>query len=302
MKELVKQAKTQIERCHGALEKVGKGGYSLFRAASGVFVYFRYSAIKRGKSTPNAFFGLLKRDVDKARKEGGGLYVCFVTDDPDAVFSVPFSDFAECYKQAGAASDGQYKTHIRFKDEGALLYIPESGNYAAEPYRGLGSILDARKAAAAPKLNHSDAQSRIGAIGVLKGHRVWFPKNDLAKIDHKVMDMSRVSGKLPSYGPDVNRVFQEIDVVWLDGGEPAGLFEVENTTAIYSGLLRINDVLLSSARVLEAKIVAPQSRREVFQRHIRRPTFADNKLEEKVSFMSYDNLWRWHENLKGNTP
>ena len=73
MKELVKQAKTQLERCHGALEKVGKGGYSLFRAASGVFVYFRYSTIKRDKGAPNAFFGLLKQDVDKARGGGEGV-------------------------------------------------------------------------------------------------------------------------------------------------------------------------------------------------------------------------------------
>ena len=107
---------------------------------------------------------------------------------------------------------------------------------------------------------------------------------------------------LPTYGPLVDSVFQEIDVVWLSGGQPVGLFEVEHSTPIYSGLLRINDILLKSARLIESKIVADQSRRDAFQRQIHRPTFRAHKLEEKVSFMSYDNLWRWRENLKGNTP
>lgn len=296
MKEATKRVKAKIESEHGRLEKIGKGGYSLYRAVSGMFVYFRYSRIERDRATPTAFYGLLKQDVDKAR--GHEFYVCFVTDDPGAVFSVPFADFEACYDYAGPARDGQYKTHIRFKESGALLYIPESGNYAAEPYRGLDSILNARKAAAAPDLDHAGAQSIVGAIGVTKGHRVWFPRSDIERIDRGVVDFSRVSGELPSYGPVVDSVFQEIDVIWLSDGQPVGLFEVENTTAIYSGLLRINDILLASARVIESKIIADQSRREAFQRQIRRPTFKASKLEEKVSFMSYDNLWRWWENLE----
>ena len=300
MKEPVKQAKARIETAHGKLEEVGigRGGYSLFRAASGVFVYFRYSAIKPSK-TPAAFFGLLKRDVDKAREEGKEFHVCLVTNEPEGVFSVPFADFAACYDYAGPTSDGQYKTLVYFREAGAVLYIPKSGYFAAEPYRGLGGILDARKAAAAPVLDHPGAQSLIGAIGQMKGHRIWFPRKDLEGIDRGIVDFARVSVKLPAMRPDVDSIFQEIDVVWLDGGQPAGLFEVEHSTPIYSGLLRINDILLASARVIESRIVADQSRRDAFQRQIRRPTFNAHKLEEKVSFMSYDNLWRWRENLKG---
>ena len=298
MKEISEQAKAQIEEAHGKLEKVGKSA-TFFRTASGVFVSFRYSTIDKSKATASAFFGLLKQDVDLAR--GSEFYVCFVTDVPEHIFSVPFVDFEKCYEYAGT-SGGRYLTHIRLKDSGAELYIPKSGNFAAEPYRGLDGILNAQQAAAAPELDHSSAQSLIGAIGALKGHRVWFPKNDLGSIDRGVMDFSRVSNMLPSYGPHVDWVFQEIDVVWLNGGHPVGLFEVEHTTSIYSGLLRISDVLLKSPQVIDAKIVAEQSSRDKFQRHIRRPTFHANKLEEKVSFMSYDNLWRWSEKLKGNNP
>ena len=238
MKELAEQAKARIESVHGALEKTGRG-YTLFRTASGVFVYFRYGAIKRDKGTPNAFFGLLKQDVDKAREEGKEFYVCFVTDEPGSLFSVPFADFASCYDYAGPAADGQYKTHIRLKESGAELYIPASGNFAAEPYRGLGSILNARKAAAAPELDHAGAQSLIGAIGVFKGHRVWFPMKDREGIDREIVDFTRVPNDLPTYGPLVDSVFQEIDVVWLSGGQPVGLFEVEHSTPIYSGIMHL---------------------------------------------------------------
>ncbi len=295
MKIIVKQIKESIERHHGKLEKVGNGNSLFYVPAIDTFIYFRYGKVHR-KSKPYAFFGLRKQDIDLAR--GGNFYVCFVTDVPDIVFSIPFSDFEDCYDYAGVSNDGQYKTHIFLKDEGAELYIPMSGKFAAEPYCGVAHILDKRGAMAAPKLDHAGAQTLIGVIGTLKGHRIWFPKNDLDKIDRNLINFSDLCRRLPSYGAETDAVFQEIDVIWVRDDKPVALFEVEHSTPIYSGLLRINDILISSARNIDAKIVAEQERRETFQRQVRRPTFTKHKLGEKVSFISYDNVWRWCETLK----
>lgn len=297
MKEAAEQVKAQIENCHGKLNKVGSGQSLFHSPASNAFFYFRYSKILR-KSKPYAFFGLRKQDVDLAR--GGDFYICFITDAPGAVFSIPFVDFEACYDYANVEGDGQYKTLLYFRKEDVDLYIPKSGKFSAESYRGLGDILTRQSAAAVPSLDHSSAQTLVGSIGALKGHSIWFPTNDLDKIDRSVMDFSKLCRKLPSYGASTDAIFREIDVIWIGDGKPVALFEIEHSTPIYSGLLRINDILLSSANIIDAKIVAEQARRDTFQRQIRRPTFNAHKLENKVSFISYDNVWRWRETLREN--
>lgn len=280
------------------MEKVGKNR-SLFRiAALNACVYFRYSKILKPDTAPYAFFGLRKPDMDLA--QGGDLYICFVTDDPESLFVIPYADFEACYDYAGFGVDRQCKVMMHFGAQGVRLYIPKSGRFDIESYRGLDGILDLRQQnTPLASLDHSGAQSLIGAIGGMKGHRVWFPKSDLEKIDRNIVNPALICDTLPSLGVHADPVFKEIDVVWMDGTKPAALFEVENSTTVYSGLLRICDVLIASGHPIESRIVAAQSRRDVFQKQIRRPTFDKHKLVEKVSFISYDNLQRWHEKLRG---
>ncbi len=297
MQEIVEEVKEKIASRHGKLERIGSGRSLFSISTTNTTIYFRYSKVL-GKSKPYAFFGLRKEDVSLAR--GGDFYICFITDTPGAIFSIPFTDFEACYDYANVGGDNQYKTMLFFKKEGVELYIPQSGRFTAEPYRGLDGVLNKQGAVPAPQLDHSSAQTLAGAIGALKGHSVWFPKNDLDKIDRNVMDFSHLCRKLPSYGAVADAIFQEIDVIWIGDGRPVALFEVEHSTPIYSGLLRINDILISSASAIDAKIIAEQSRRDAFQRQIRRPTFNAHKLENKVSFISYDNVWRWFEILQGN--
>ena len=295
MKNAAEQIKEKIESRHGKLERVGDGR-SLFNIpAINTFIYFRYSKILES-STRYAFFGLRKKDVDLAR--GGNFYICFVTDVPGEIFLIPFADFEMCYDYANMGGDSQYKTTLYFKEKSVELYIPQSGKFAADAYRGFDDILQKQGTMVPPTLDHSSAQTLIGAIGALKGHSIWFPRNDVEKIDRNIMNFSHLCRKLPTLGATTDAIFEEIDVIWLSGNKPVALFEVEHSTPIYSGLLRINDILIASASTIDAKIVAEQSRRDTFQRQLRRPTFSAHKLEEKVSFISYDNVWRWRESLK----
>ena len=296
MPNLSAQIKQKIKDDHGKLERVGNGRSLFFIPSANAFIYFRYSKLLGSKKKPNAFFGLKKQDVDLAR--GRDFYICFVTDSADAVFLIPFSDFENCYDYAGVSGDGHYKTHIFFGREGAELYIPRSAKFNIEAYRGLSELRSKSDVAPMPDIDHSGAQTLLGTIGSMKGHSIWFPKNDIEKIDRNVMDFSRLCNVLPSYGPSVDAILQEIDVIWVSAGALVALFEVEHSTPIYSGLLRINDILISSGRAIDAKIVAGQERRDVFQRQVRRPTFSECKLAEKVSFISYENVWRWSQTLR----
>jgi hypothetical protein len=65
-----------------------------------------------------------------------------------------------------------------------------------------------------------------------------------------------------------------IDVVWLKGKAVQAAFEVEATTSIYSGLLRMADLIAMVPNLeIPLFIVAPDWRREKVLREIGRPAF-----------------------------
>ena len=74
----------------------------------------------------------------------------------------------------------------------------------------------------------------------------------------------------------------------------ARAFEVEHTTAIYSGLLRMADLLALQPNMdIRLHIVAPDDKRERVLREIRRPVFSlleKGPLYEQCSFLSYDSV------------
>lgn len=88
---------------------------------------------------------------------------------------------------------------------------------------------------------------------------------------------------------DTNR---QIDVLWLKGRSMARAFEVEHTTAVYSGLLRMADLLALQPNMrIKLHVVAPEERREKVLREIKRPVFSlleHGPLYEKCTYLSYD--------------
>ena len=74
----------------------------------------------------------------------------------------------------------------------------------------------------------------------------------------------------------------------------ARAFEIEHTTAIYSGLLRMADLLALQPNMdIRLNIVAPQDKREKVLREIRRPVFSllnRGPLYAQCSFLSYDSV------------
>lgn len=83
--------------------------------------------------------------------------------------------------------------------------------------------------------------------------------------------------------------FENIDVVWKDEFRIDAAFEVENSTAVYSGLLRFADLnVVAPNTTYPMFIVAPAERRNRVREQLLRPVFRRLELREKVRFLPYE--------------
>jgi hypothetical protein len=104
-----------------------------------------------------------------------------------------------------------------------------------------------------------------------------------------------VLDRLPlNYDDTTVSTIQRIDVLWLKGRSIRRAFEIEHTTAIYSGLLRMADLcaLLPDINVA-LHIVVPESRRGKVFEEIKRPVFSlleHAPLSERCTYLSYEGV------------
>ena len=138
--------------------------------------------------------------------------------------------------------------------------------------------------------DHIVMQWKLIRLGMKSGSRVWIPKNDQPKIitayGFKEFEKEFTAGiDTPA------RYVENIDVVWKEEFRIDAAFEVENTTSIYSGLLRFSDLkLIAPNSNYPLFIVAPTNKRNRVIEQIKRPTFKTFNFEKKVRYLSYEAL------------
>ena len=78
------------------------------------------------------------------------------------------------------------------------------------------------------------------------GFDVWVARNDLSREvgGQKFSEHFRLKDSLPlQFDEATTRTIEYIDVLWLQKNAIVAAFEVESTTSIYSGLLRMSDLV-----------------------------------------------------------
>jgi type II restriction enzyme len=179
-----------------------------------------------------------------------------------------------------------------------LLFDVGSGRYPAPPRDGnkqaeeawqadLARVRDetasSRKAVEAAKDNdetHTQVQGWLRDLGKALGFSVWIAANDRSRPwengrlgDGCLTSLPDGLAKLP--GAEAVRL---IDVIWFhsDDARAIAAFEVEHTTSIYSGIVRLLDLAygseLTSCEGLF--LVAPDEREADVRQQIRRPAFS----------------------------
>jgi hypothetical protein len=169
-----------------------------------------------------------------------------------------------------------------------VVSIPEQDEEEAIPIEA--------KVGAEPTTRHSEIQHHLLKLGAELGLDVWVARNDRGKRYNGELlgSMSRMLMDLPTQFNDAtNRTIELIDVLWLKGNSIIAAFEIEATTSIYSGLLRMSDLLALQPNLeLALYLVAPDDRRAKVQQEIARPTFAyrEKPLPRVCGFVSFEKL------------
>jgi hypothetical protein len=155
----------------------------------------------------------------------------------------------------------------------------------------------------APETKSPDArqsiqiQAKLAEIGIMMGFKIWIPRGDRNRILELVPKNKHNTflEDLPlNYNQATLDTIEQIDVLWLKRQSIVRAFEVEHTTAVYSGLLRMADLLALQPNMdIRLHIVAPDERREKVFREMLRPVFSlldRGPLSRSCTFISYESV------------
>jgi type II restriction enzyme len=198
-----------------------------------------------------------------------------------------------------------------------LLFDIGSGRYPAPPLPGSRAEADDvswraelarareeakgdRAVAAAERddLTHTQVQGWLRDLGLALGFEVWIASNDRSR---PYAGGRLADGCLPALpaalasaaAADAIRL---IDVLWLEGGSVSAAFEVEHSTSIYSGIVRMLDLALSDeGRAVQALyLVAPDRREQDVRAQLARPAFS-RIADLHVRYLPYGGLEQHRE-------
>lgn len=142
---------------------------------------------------------------------------------------------------------------------------------------------------------HTQIQYMLIKIGRALKYDVYVARNDRHRsYDRQSFGMLTIP-ELPSMGwpRDVMETISLIDVIWLKPGtsEIVSAFEVEKSTSIYSGILRMEDLARSiPGCTCNFYLVAPNQREKEVMAQLARPAFRDDLADIALAFIPFNDL------------
>lgn len=140
---------------------------------------------------------------------------------------------------------------------------------------------------------HDEMQWRLIRLGQLAKCDVWVPRNDQPKQYEGHLFRDFVLHEFHET-IDVPRSIENIDVVWKLGPYSIkSAFEIEHSTSIYSGILRLSDLRAEAPNSnYPLFIVAGADRKRKVFEELKRPTFSGPclRLNEVIRFLGYEKV------------
>jgi hypothetical protein len=183
------------------------------------------------------------------------------------------------------------KSKVGDKKIEAIVSVPE-----AEEGEDAMQCEDASVIETATSTDHTQIQYLLLTLGAEMGLNVWVARNDRSRSyqGQTLGTLPHISQELPTqFNPATQRTIELIDVLWLKGNSIVSAFEVESTTSIYSGLLRMSDLLALQPNLdIKIYLVASYERRDKVKQEIIRPTFQlrERPLNRVCGYLSLEDL------------
>ncbi len=138
---------------------------------------------------------------------------------------------------------------------------------------------------------HSEMQYHLLKIGASLGFDVTPASNDKSKAFNGQSFSFMAINKFPELpcDKDTQNTIKLIDVLWFEKGTNniIGAFEVEKSTSIYSGILRLSDLYFSISDGDEVfYIIIPDSREKDVIQQLNRPVIKNSKMNIKYILFS----------------
>jgi type II restriction enzyme len=140
---------------------------------------------------------------------------------------------------------------------------------------------------------HSEIQHHLARLGRALGYQVWIAQND-----HKREWNREYLGKLSipalpalNVPKSVADTISFIDVIWLDQqNHIISAFEVEKSTSIYSGILRLHDLSLSLGdQESQLYLICPDNREKEVKAQLLRPSLQQDNARS-ISYILFSDL------------
>lgn len=142
---------------------------------------------------------------------------------------------------------------------------------------------------------HTQLQHMLIKIGRALKYQVFVARNDRHRSCHGDAFSQLTIGELPimDVPAEVKDTISLIDVLWIDPATStiACAFEVEKSTSIYSGILRMKDLARSiPSQSCHYYLVAPNKRQQEVMAQISRPSFRGDSADMSLGYLPFDAL------------
>ncbi len=147
------------------------------------------------------------------------------------------------------------------------------------------------------KLTHYDLQAKLVLIGSYLGFRTYVAEPDKGRatifgtLGELCSETKIPEGSIPALSVDTVKY---VDVIWFDEeGYPTHGFEVEHTTDITKGLLRLYQVHKLRIKMF---IISDNKNKDKFEKEVSKSPFS--KIKQEFLFKNYDELDEFFESVK----
>lgn len=133
--------------------------------------------------------------------------------------------------------------------------------------------------------NHSEAEFILLKLGQILGYDTYSPDRSKEAYSQKLEDLISLDAIPQFTTPSLLDTIKNIDVIWFEDEFPVCCFEIEHTTGVTTGLLRLYQTSQLNTKLF---VIAPSDVLKKFETEMNKTPF--NKMRHRYIFQSYGDL------------